>query len=63
MDGMAGRCDRPDTPEVPAPSRNWQRVVAGALEPFTDCDITGKRHTAEPEMQGLSCPSDADRGL
>ena len=31
-------------------------IVAGALEPFTDCDIAGELHTAESEMRGLLCP-------
>ena len=56
MDGMAGGATEPGAPEVPAPSRNWQRVVAGALEPFTDRDIAGELHTAESAMWGLSCP-------
>ena len=30
--------------------------MAGALEPFTDCDIAGELHTAESEIYGLSCP-------
>lgn len=29
--------------------------MSGALEPFTDCGIAGELHTAESEMQGVSC--------